>query len=345
MIGEPEVLVDGVWLSTVMPVRDVQWSDAWPGGTESITFTPARSHRLFRPDAIVELDYGCERIQVGTLVEPTPGQPLMAEGLSRKAEDEPAFDFFSDTILHVGDTVDTAIVRGLPWAPGSPAYATSGILSPPSGPTVALDADRVHSAAQILDAAALERGEQWGIDPATRRPYMSGWLPATLHMLPGIDGLAISRDGYASTLHGRYLDSVTNDYLTVTAHDEAARKRWGRVPRTITQPLAEGAAITTARAQELIDGLMAQGRSKIGWASPLEAVYGDVVTERGAAVDLNLIRAGQTIRLHDLEEDFADLEGQTWVDVPIARTKHTATSVIIEPRGLSSPMNDALAGM
>ena len=103
--------------------------------------------------------------------------------------------------------------------------------------------------------------------------------------------------------------------------------------------------MSTTRAQELLDGLLVQGRSQIGWTAPLEVQHGDIVNEHMRAVDLNRIAARQTLRLHGLVEDIADLSGRTWQDMPIARTRHKGAVVTIEPRGLVSAMNDALAGV
>lgn len=344
---KPEIVIDGHWLSTIMPWGDLEWTTCWPGGTESISFGVARDHRLFRPDARVELDYGGIRLALGALVEPTRGEPLMAEGLHRQGEDYAALMTATGEVAPtVHDAVDQARSRGLPWIRLEPGYVTEYDLSPEPfvDGTPDLDLDRPHSVAQYLDASAQRRGQQWGVDPYAR-VIMTGWQAASRHMLPGVDGLAISRDGYASVLHGRYLDSTTSTFRTRTDEDVAASARWGRVERTITEPLAEGKPITEARAQELLIGLLVQGRTQMGWATPLEVQYGDVVNEHQQPVDLNRIYARQTIRLHGLDLDIADLSGQTWIDMPIARTHHKGGTVLIEPRGLSQPMNDALAGV
>lgn len=342
---KPEIIVDGHWLSALMPWGDLEWVTSWPGGTESITFDVARNHRLFRPDARVEIDRGGVRLALGSLLDTPRGAPLQAEGLHRKAEDEPALSSLGNATLAVGEAVDAAITRGLPWSRPNPdyAYASTGAINPPGSTDVALDPDRLHSLAEELDATAAANGCHWGVGTDGVLQVLP-WEPASLHMLPGMTGLAISRDGYASTLHARYLDLTTMTYQTVTATDTAAESRWGRVPRTLTEPLAQGAAITEADAQQILDGLIAQGRSAIGWATSLEVQKGDVVTENGQPVDLCRIHARKTLRLHGLVQDFADLAGRMWVDVPIARTRHKVGSVTIEPRGLSSPMNDALAG-
>lgn len=338
----PEILIDGTWLKSVMSYGDVEWIDVFAGGTESITFSVARPHRLFRPGAIVELNIGGIRRSVGSLIDPTPGDQLTAEGLHRKAEDEPALAYGGAAIIDPSGAVDAAIFRGLPWAP-LPLYEPTHALDPASSTQVALDLDRPHSIAELLDASAHERGQEWWITPE-RRVRFDAWPTApSLHMLPGVDGLTISRDGYASTLHARYLDSTTGLYETVSRTDAAAEKRWGRVPRTIPEVLGEGEPMTAARAIALVDGLLLKGASQIGWTSTLEVQYGDVVDARQQPVDPTLIDR-QMVRLHGLDKNIADLAGLTTYDMPIARVHHRADgTALLEPRKLSSPMSDALA--
>lgn len=342
-----EIIIDGHRLSALMPWGDLEWVDCWPGGTESITFGVARSHPLFRPGAIVELDHGGIRRAVGALTEPTKGDPLVAEGLHRQGEDYAALDASGDVSPTVHDAVDQARVRGLPWIRVETGGPSEFDLSPVPFVDGApdLDLEQPHSVAQYLDASAQRRGEVWGIDPY-QRVIMAGWQPVSLHMLPGLDGLGASLDGYASVLHGRYLDSGTSTYKTRTDQDDTAIARWGRVEKTLPGLLAEGLAITATRAQELLIGLLEQGTSQIGWASSIEAQFGDVVNEYQRPVDTYGISSRHTIRLHGLVDDVADLSGRTWVDVPIARVHHKADgSATLEPRKLSTPMNDALAGI
>lgn len=331
----PQIVIDGVYLSTVMPWGDLEWSTCWPGGTESITFGVARSHPLFRTDALVELVYGGIKIARAALVEPTRGEPLVAEGLHRKGEDFAARTSGGAVSVDADDAVNQARAIGMPWGFQTAAFPAA---APP------LAADQMRSVAQLMDHKAATIGQQWGISP-TGVPYFAGWQATpTLHMEPGIDGLAISRDGYASALIALYFDSGTSTYVPTGATDTASAKRWGYVQRTLTEPIAGGAPMTGSQAAAYMQGLIAQGRSKMGWATPLEVQHGDVVTEYGQPVDLTTIFARQTIRIHGLLEDVSDLAGQTWVDMPIARTRHKDGLVTIEPRGLSSPMNDALAG-
>lgn len=176
--------------------------------------------------------------------------------------------------------------------------------------------------------------------------YYANWSTSPdFHLLPGIEGVAITREGYASLLIAVYNDSTTGNYETVVAQDSEAEARWGYAERRIPEPLAEGEPMTNARAQMLVDGLMAKGRARIGWTSSIEVQHGDVVNEYQEPIDLNFIHARQVGRLHGLSHAVADLQGRTTLDVPFARTHHKGASVVLEPLGLSSPMNDALAGV
>lgn len=339
--SKPEIIVDGEWLSALMPWGDLEWVTCWPGGTESITFDVARHHRAFRPDALVELDYGGMRLAAGALMEPTRGEPLRAEGLFRKAEDFAALDSSGAASVNVNDAIDQAIARGLPWA------GRAGDFNPVPGVTgmPLVDADRVHSVREFLEASMTQRALGYGVSGDRMLAFVPPDHLASLHMLPGVDGLGISLDGYASALIGRFLNSFDNIYYTVRREDEAATKRWGYKEHTIAEPLGGGAPMMTSDAEQILDGLLAQGRSKIGWTKPLEVQHGDVVTEYGRPFDLNRLVGGHVIRLHDLHHDLADLAGGTTADLRAARTRHNGATVLLEPVGLSTPMADALAGL
>lgn len=334
---QPDVIVDGQRLSALTPWGDLEWVTCWPGGTESITFGVERWHPALRPDALVELEYGGSRVAVGALVDPTPGDSVTAEGLHRKGEEYPALTAGGDMTTDPNEAVDVAIADGLPWLKDA-----LSVLDPLVAP---IDADSGPlSLARLLDHWAATVGQHWGIAP-DRNLIRAGKRPATLHMLPGVHGLGISREGYASILIGRFLNSFDSVYYPARREDTAASARWGRVRRTINQPLGNGAAMSSAEAWAILDGLLAQGRAEIGWTTSLEVQQGDVVNEHGQAVDLNPVAAGQTIRLHGLDLDVTDLSGRNWDDVQLARTHHKGATVLIEFAGLSQPMNDALAGV
>lgn len=343
----PEVIVAGERLSTLMPWGDLEWVTCMPGGTESITFDVTRNRRTFRPGALVEVDYGGLRLACGLLTEPSRGAPLVAEGLFRKGEDFTALvNNTGEVAPGVNSAVNDAIVRGMPWIHAGAGDPTGDLAPQPTVSDVPkLDLTQPHSVAQYLDASAQQRGQLWWVD-ANRVVRMTAWpTVATYHLRSGIDGLGISRDGYASTLIARYNDVGTGTYRTATAHDEAATERWGYVERTLTAPLAEGAPITAAAATALLEGLLLQGQSQIGWTKPITVEFGDVVTAHDKPVDINRLRAGEVLKVHGLEHDAADLDGGTTAHLPYARTRHQGTTVQIEPLGLSSPMNDALAGV
>lgn len=349
---EPDVVIDGHRLSLVMPYGDLDWVTCWPGGTESIELDVPRAHRLFRPGAIVTLDVGGTPVASGVLADPPArGGRLRAEGLFRAAEDftalAPAPGY--EPATGANQAVHEAIGRGMPWRRVSVEHwaGSQYDMAPVPGNRGMphLDPDQPHSVAQYLDQAAIERGRSWGVNP---RGYavMRGWptIPR-LHTTPDIDGLAITRDGYASTLHARFTDAADSTVKTITRTDADAERRWGRVERTITKPLAEDKPISRADAEAILDGLLEAGRAQIGWTAPIEVEYGDVLTDRQAPVPLALINAGALLRVHGLASQATNLGGVTHADVRLARVRHTRHTATLEPVGLSSPMNDALAGV
>lgn len=338
---QPDILIDGRRLSMYMPWGDLELVTCWPGGTESITFDVARPNEMFRRGALVELDYGGVRIGAGILERPTRGEMLQATGIFREGESRAGITSAGEATLNVNLALARAITdTALPWT-------IVESVSPEPGVTdlVNLDADRMHSLSELLDAAAKQRGHLWGINPRNRGVIMRPWgATPDAFLLPGVDGLGRNAEGYASRLIARYSDVTTGLYATADYEDFEATKRWGYKERTFTTVLAEGQPITDEQAEEILKGILDQGRASMGWERPVEVQYGDVVSLCHQPVDLwTLGQPAQTIEMLGLVDDVADLDGGTSARLRVARTRHRGTTVLIEPAGLSSPMEDALA--
>lgn len=342
---QPDLLVDGRRVSLMMPWGDLELVTCWPGGTETITFNVSRGHALFRPGALVTLDYGGIRIAAGRLNRPTRGELLQAVGLWRLGEEFTALDGSLAPATSVHAAVDGPIGRGMPWRRGPDGAGSIYDLSPE--PLVRgmpnLDPDRTHSVSEFMDASAKERGHLWGVDPY-RFAFMQGWAAPTMHLLPDVDGLGRNADGYASCLIARYNSVTTGLYEPAIYEDAEATKRWGYRERTLTTLLAEGQPITEEAALGILAGILSQGRASMGWERPVEVQYGDVVNVRQQPIDLwDLGQPAQTMTGHGLLDDTADLDGGTTALIRVARTRHRGATVLIEPAGLSTPMEDALA--
>lgn len=340
-MGNPDLIVDGRRLSMYMPWGDLELVKCWPGGTESITFDVARGHALFRPGALVEVDYGGVCIGAATLQRQKRGEPLQARGLYRLGEERSALTMAGAPTLNVQVAIERAIAQtALPWV-------LTESIGPQPGVTdvVELDPNTPHTITDLLEVSATRRGGNWGINPRDRSVTIRPWgATPDAHLLPDVDGLGRNAEDYASRLIARYHDSTTDLYETAVQEDSEATKRWGYRERMLPELLAEGRRISAAEADAILVGMLAQGRRKIGWERPIEVRYGDVRNDRQQAVDLwNLGQPAQTLAAHGLVDDAPDLDGGTSALIRVARTRHKGDTVLIEPAGLSTPFADALA--
>lgn len=329
-----ELVVGGHYLALMTSWGDLDWSLCWPGYSDELTFDVASHPSTLRPDAPVALVWAGEKLWSGTLDEPVRGQRLRAAGLFRKGEQYAALNGGGNLSLYPNEAVDVAIGRGMPWT-----NPTGGLVGP-----VPLGTDAPSTVAEVL-AAMDAQTPSWatGIAPSGQLIRRERSAPR-LHIRPGGDGLGIAWDNYASTLIARYVDSTTHLYTTVIRSDATAEARWGYRERTVSSALNDGAEMTLTQAQAVLDSMLASGRSRPGWTTPVEVEYGGVVTERQQPVDLATIRPYETVRVHGLTDDVGDLAGQSYVDMPLARIQHQRTSVVLTPVGLVSPMQDVLTG-
>lgn len=336
-----QLVVDGHYLDAFTSWGDLDYSLCWPGYSDELTFDVASYPRNLRIGAIAMLIWGGERIWAGPLEEPVRGERLRAKGLHRMAEDYTALDPSSNVTTVPYTAVDAAIAgsggrAALPWTRGIPF----GVFD-----TAPLKTDAPSTLKQVIDAnAALFPGEDWGVTPARSLVRMARPTPR-LHVRPGGDGIGIARDNYASTLIARYKDSGTSAFTTVIRTDAAAATRWGYKETTISKPLNDGASMTLAQAQAMLDSMLKDGRARPGWTQALELEYGAIVNNHQQPIDLASIKPWEVVRVHGLNEDVADLAGQSYVDMPIARIDLPKKSpVTLTPVGLVNPMGDVLSG-
>lgn len=334
-----QLVVGGHYLSALTAWGDLDWSLCWPGYSDELTFDVASHPSVFKPGAMTSLVWMGERLWSGTLDEPVRGQKLRAAGLHRVGEKYAALDGSLNLSLTPNTVIDAAIGRGLPWI----RTASWNLYGDPP-----LSTDSVSNVTQVIDGnTALHPPTwDWGVLPSGVMDRCERTTPR-LHVRPGGDGLGIAWDNYASTLIARYVDSTTHNYTTAIVTDAVAGARWGYKEVTLSKPLNDGAEMSNADAISILESMLAKGRSRPGWTSPIEVEFGGILGNNQQAIDLRAIRPYEQVRVHGLDEDVADLAGRTWVDMPIARIQHTASkpqSVVLTPVGLVSPMLDVLSG-
>jgi hypothetical protein len=142
----------------------------------------------------------------------------------------------------------------------------------------------------------------------------------------------------------RYNDGT--NYQSVTRTDSTAEDRWGYKEAVVPKALNDDAAMTLAQAQAILDSMLAKGRAKPGWTTPIEVAYGALTDARQCPVDLRSVKPFEQVRVHGITEDIGGLPGQTYVDMPLARYAPAADgkTAVLTPEGLVSPLTDVLSG-
>lgn len=329
-----ELVIDGRYLSLHTAWGDLDWSLCWPGYSDEATFDVARQPSWFKPGLLGFLVWGGVKMFAGTLEEPTRGSQMRLTGLHRLGENYAALDGLGAMSLAPNEALTTAIARGLPWT------------KPDLWPDIAvpLGMDSPATLTQVIDAdTALIPGHDWGVLPDSSIRRFA--RPAVrLHVRPGGDGLGIAWDNYASTLIARYYDGAA--YQSATRTDSTAEDRWGAKEAVVPKALNDGATMTLAQAQAILDSMLAKGRAKPGWTTPIEVAYGALTDARQCPVDLRSVKPYEQVRVHGITEDIGGLPGQTYVDMPLARYAPAADgkTAVLTPEGLVSPLTDVLSG-
>jgi hypothetical protein len=289
-----QVRVAGVWLNDIAPWGDLETSTSWGSGgggcdeaVWSMAFPPMGRHRALVRGALVECFIGSTRTWMGTLGQPDWSEgTFKADGLGKLAGKYQAVDASLSATSDVNTAIDRAIVRGLPWTRS--ASFGSGSWSATS--------DSLNTLGDLLDLVADYYGSRWAVfeDGVIFRapdPTIPTWQVA-----PGVIDLGEDDGDYASTVMGRYLDSATSTYLTVTATDTKAAGVYGTAEHPVD--LTDLGPRSTTFAQTLVNGILANGRAKIGWANDVEVGPYELRTMGGLPADLSMVRAGQVVRVH-----------------------------------------------
>lgn len=325
-----ELVIDGHYLSALTSWGDLDWGLCWPGFSDELTFDVSSHPTVLRPGAPMLLMWAGEALWSGTLDEPVRGQALRGAGLSRLGDHYAALDGGGNMSVVPDTAVPAAIARGLPWT-----YAL-GLGAPP------IESSTPLTISALIEAQTrLYPGYEWGVSPLGE-VIRQAHTPVRFHVRPGGDGLGIAWDNYASTLIARYFNGST--YATVTRTDTGAASRWGYREVTIAEALNDGSTMNSTQAQSILDSMLAAGRSRPGWTTPIEVEFGAVTNDHGQPIALETIRPFEKIRIHGLEDDVTDLAGLSYVDVPIQRIRHNGSKTVITPVGLVSPMQDVLSG-
>jgi hypothetical protein len=334
-----EITVSGRWLSMESFLGAVEMSTVWPGGSDEVSWTPAVTPvRRFSGGESVVVYYGGVPVWAGKLTEPDPSQAqLTAIGAWREGADFAGLDNLGAANKVPDTVVDQAIIRGLNWTrPTSLQNSTVGI-DITQGPV---------SVATLLDTMASGQSSRWGVDPLRQVYKADDPTTPSFQTLPIAGGFGYALDNYASTLIGRYLDSVSSTYKTETVTDTTAESLHGHVERIID--LTPRGGRTAAQANSILTNMLAKDRSIPQWTQPIEVVYGELLNMGGVPVALETVAAGEMLRVNGGFELTQRRNGLMYVDMVIGRTQLANGTLTISPiqmasRSLLDTLTTALA--
>lgn len=328
-----QLRIAGLWASSIAPWGGLEWATKITGGMDEITWAMDTDtlfrHPALRPDALVEIFDGPSRIGAGLMVEPDVASgSFTATGLYRAAEHYLCLDG-SDLGTSIPNVaIDAAIARGLPWKRRDSFYASRHT---PEGDNAVEGSNNL---ASLLDGVADGVSAYWRID---EDGYVTGGVAATTptwHLPAGLTDLGLAEDEYASDLYSRRL-ATGGTFAIDSRGDAAARAAFGR--REAAVDLTSLAVINSAKAEGILDGMLAKGRARPAFTESVEVSSQQLLTAGGVPGDLSMVQAGQVVRSHGFYDDIAYLSGRTYLDWLIGETKYEDGSDVItlSPQGLA----------
>lgn len=341
-----------VWLAEIGPYGtwgDLSYLSRWGEGASGIyeaswtmPLVSDFEHPLLRRGPLVELmDNG---LRVGcplVLSEPAKGtgidQPwqLTATGIGRDVEGSDAFTAFDGSLntTAIPSTAATqAKARG--WR-----IDTVGASVPVTAIGGSSTTEGLNSVGSLLTAAGEKLGQRWGVDRTNTLFFAADPTTPLYQVAPDTVTLGSSDDNYATVVYGRYLDSATKAYLTVTATNANVATVFGR--KEYNADLTILGEMSTATAQNFADGILARSKARLAYTNTLTVTSQQLLTMGGVPADMTKVAEdvglGCIVRLHGISSDLLAFNGQTWLDVVIgeARVRDGEDVVDLAPIGLA----------
>lgn len=317
-----EVVVDGRWLSLECRYGDVEMSTIWPGGSDELSWSlGTQPARRMRGGESVAAYLGGYCVWSGSLLEPDESQERMtARGAWREADGYMALTGAGVATAVPDTAIDRAIVDGLKWTRPATVSNAATELDVTSGPARLGD---------LLDAYAENNTKRWGVSPSRVVYAATDPTTPTYQTRPLDGGLGYALDNYASRLYGRYVNSTGGAFATTFADDLVAKALHGYREDVID--LTPKGPISTARAQAILAGLLAAGRSTPQWTAAITVAYGELLNVGGVPVALETVAAGSVVRVHGGYELAQRQNGAMFIDVPIGQTSLAAGTLTLQP--------------
>jgi hypothetical protein len=311
-----QLRVGGIWLNTIAPWGGLSYSTRWPLGcyqaSWSMHFRSTSRRNTLRAGQTVEVFVGSNRIWLGNLAQPNwrTGE-FTADGWFSIA-DGPALNTSGGATARADNAYAGAILRGVKWLGSSGIPTTSAVGTNST--------DGLNSMATVFDAVATEAGKRWGVFADGFVTMAADPTIPTWRIAPGLIDFGFDDTTFATQLVVRYLDSGTSTYTTLTVTDTEAADRFGLIEEPID--LTPYGALSAARATAKADGILALGRSRLGWSNTVDVGPYQLTTLGGIPADLSMVQAGQSVRVPMWDE----MSAQPYRDLVLGQVDHRAGS-------------------
>jgi len=289
---QPQVIVDGQWLTNLAWWGDASISHRWPLGcweaSWSMPLKPYQRFRALRSRAPVEIRIGAAPIWAGSLSEPDWAEgKFTALGACREAEEAACLTAGGLTTSVPDTAVDQAIARGaVSWTRPESLSATA--FGQADG------TERLNYLGALLDAWSLEQNVKWAVN--ARRQVYSAADPTTpmWHITPGAGVLGVTDAAMAGTVYGRYRNSATGSLATVSV---------GTAAPEVLVDLTRHGRISTTKATNLVTGILNKSGARTGWTNGLTLTPHQIQTAGGVPANLASVQAGQMARIMGLRDE------------------------------------------
>lgn len=315
--------VGGRWLREVGSWGDVEFTTSLRGSDTAKWTMQSGTHPEVPRGSPVVLYKGATSLWAGTVTEPGT-EEFNCAGLWAQAIGAMALDG-SGLASWVPDTaIDAAISRGAVTWTRTSSLSTSAI--PNDGKPISL--------ATLLDTWADTTGVQWKVGPeGDVSSYTIGgpdW-----HVAPGVGRLSLADDSFATHLVGWYLVNTTPTYGVVTVGNAAAAAKWGRREEVVD--LIPLGVISSGTATTTLTAMLANGAARLNYAEGLELGAGQLLNTGGGAAALEVVSAGQVVRIHGIGDETDSSLLTTYTDITLGTTRYVdgERTVSMTPRGMA----------
>lgn len=314
-------------------VGDLTWSHTWPGGCSTASWSMSGLAKgvaspLLKRGARVSVTVGGWPVWAGILTQPGASmETFEATGLASEAKRFMALDATDAITYDTGDAIARAIDDGLPWI--YDGGAPTGVAS-----------DRPERLSDLLDTSATAAGLRWGVGANGRFFSLPDPTTPKYDAILGSGVLGQADDDYASHIYGWYTSAMSGTPpvasawgLVVAGNDDAAAL-YGRSEQYVD--LSPRGVLGSTEAQGIVNGMLAQGRARVGFTERIELADYQLL-RNGSPAALALVKAGDMVRLHGAISPGQSATGSNAVDVVIAETTHEAgaRTITIAPAGLA----------